>query len=59
MKILLAALAVFFAGPALAIDLDRPGALEALKRENPAHFAKIDYTKVIRIDAPASAMPAK
>ena len=110
MKILLAVLAVFFAGPALAIDLDRPGALEALARENPAHFAKVEkilseapqrpfasvrgwmrtefdardvdtsylvktsypaqarltftlderqYTKVIRIDAPASAMPAK
>ena len=110
MKILLAVLAVFFAGPALAIDLDRPGALEALARENPAHFAKVQkilseapqrpfgsvrgwirtefdakdvdtsyllktsypaqarvtftlddrqYTKVIRIDAPASAMPAK
>ena len=41
MKILLAVLAVFFAGPALAIDLDQPGALEALARENPAHYAKV------------------
>ncbi len=23
------------------IDLDRPGALEALERDNPAHFAKV------------------
>src|SRR5207247_11397088 len=42
MKILLAVLPVFFAGPALAIDLDQPGALEALVRENPAHFAKVE-----------------
>jgi hypothetical protein len=114
----LAALACLFAGAALAqgldpwraIDLDRPGALEALKRDSPAHFAKVErilseaphrpyasigrwirtefdakdadassllktsypaqarltfmlddrqYTKVIRIDAPARAMPAE
>ena len=110
MKTLLAAFALSFAGSALAIDLDQPGALEALARENPAHYAKVQkilseapqrpfasvrgwmrtefdardvdtsylvktsypaqarltftlderqYTKVIRIDAPASAMPAK
>ena len=110
MKILLAVLAVFFAGPAFSIDLDQPGALEALARENPAHYAKVQkilseapqrpfasvrgwmrtefdardvdtsylmktsypalaritftlderqYTKVIRIDAPAKAVPAK
>jgi len=110
MKTLLAAVALFFAAAALAIDLDQPGALEALARENPAHFAKVErilseapyrssaslprwlrtefdardvntshllktslpaqarlsfvlddrsYSKVIRIDAPARAMPAK
>jgi hypothetical protein len=110
MKTLLAAAALFFASPALAIDLDQPGALEALARENPAHHAKVQkilseapyrpfasvrgwirtefnakdvdtsyllktsypaqarlsfvlderqYTKVIRIDAPAKAVPAK
>lgn len=110
MKNLLAAVALFFAGSALAIDLDQPGALEALQRDNPAHFAKVEkilreaprrpfmsvpgwirtefnakdvdtsyllktsypaqtrlsfvlgdqrYTKIIRIDAPARAMPAK
>jgi hypothetical protein len=99
-----------FSSLALAIDLDRPGAMEALARENPAHFAKVEkilseapyrpfasvarwirtefnarevdtshllktsypaqarlsfvlddksYSKVIRIDAPARAMPAK
>jgi hypothetical protein len=117
MKTLLAAGLLFTAAaladatqPWRAVDLDRPGALEALKRDNPAHYAKIEkildeaprrpyasvrgwirtefdakdvdtsyllktsypalarltfvlderqYTKVIRIDAPASAMPAK
>jgi hypothetical protein len=110
MKTVLAAVAFFFAGAALAIDLDQPGALEALARENPAHYAKVQkilseaprrpfasvrgwirtefaakdvdtsyllktsypaltrltftlderqYTKVIRIDAPATAVPAK
>ena len=110
MKTLLAVVALVFAGSALAIDLDQPGAFEALARENPAHYAKVEkilseapqrpfasvrgwirtefdakdvdtsyllktsypalarltfmlderqYTKIIRIDAPASAMPAK
>jgi len=110
MKLVLAAIGLLFAGSALAIDLDRPGAMEALARENPAHHAKVEkilseapyrpfasvagwvrtefaardvdtsyllkasypaqarlsfvlderhYTKVIRIDAPARAIPAK
>jgi hypothetical protein len=112
------AAALLFAGcafaqapqPWRAVDLDRPGALDKLQRENPAHFAKVEkilaqapqrpfesvarwvrtefdatqvdtsnflkmsypalarltftldsqqYTKVIRIDAPAQLQPAK
>ena len=96
--------------PWRAVDLDRPGALEQLARENPAHFTKVEkilaeapqrpfesvarwvrtefnardvdtshflktsypalarltftldsqqYTKVIRIDAPAQLLPAR
>ena len=45
MKAWLAAALFFSVGCALAsekrIDLDRPGALEALERDNPAHFAKV------------------
>ena len=41
----LAALSFTLAGSVLAggksIDLDRPDALDALARENPAHFAKV------------------
>jgi hypothetical protein len=29
-------------GPARSIDLDRPGAMEALARDNPVHHAKIE-----------------
>ena len=42
MKLVLAAIAVFFANSALAIDLDRPGAMEALARDNPVHYAKVE-----------------
>jgi hypothetical protein len=107
---LIVALAMLFAGPALAIDLDQPGAMQALARDNPAHYAKVEkilseaphrpyatmarwirtefkatqvdasqllktsypaqarlsfvldgqpYSKVIRIDAPARAVPAQ
>jgi hypothetical protein len=46
MKTLLAAAALLFAGCALAqpraIDLDQPGALEALARDHPAHFAMVE-----------------
>ena len=110
MKRLIAALGIAFAGSALAVDLDQPGALDALHRENPAHYAKVEkilsaaprkpytsisgwvrtefdardvdtsrllktsypaqtrlsfrlddvvYTKIIFIDAPASAVPAR
>jgi hypothetical protein len=112
------AAALLFAGcafaqapqPWRAVDLDRPGALDKLQRENPPHFAKVEkilaeaprrpfesvarwvrtefdatnvdtsqflktsypalarltftldsqqYTKVIRIDAPAQLLPAQ
>jgi hypothetical protein len=112
------ATALFFAGcafaqapqPWRAVDLDRPGALEQLARDNPAHFATVEkilaeapqrpfesvarwvrtefnakdvdtshflktsypalarltftldsrqYTKVIRIDAPAQLLPTQ
>ncbi|TMH66548.1 MAG: hypothetical protein E6H57_13365 [Betaproteobacteria bacterium] len=118
MKLLLAAIVLLLCSCALAdapqpwraVDLDRPGALEALKLDHPGHFAKVEkilseapqrpyasvrgwmrtefdardvdtsylmktsypalaritftlderqYTKVIRIDAPAKAVPAK
>jgi hypothetical protein len=110
MRTVLVASAFLFSSLALAIDLDQPGAMEALARENPAHYAKVEkilseapyrpfasvarwirtefnardvntsnllktsypaqarlsfvlddqpYSKVIRIDAPARAMPAK
>jgi hypothetical protein len=49
MKSLIAALAMAFAGSAIAVDLDRPGALEALQRDNPAHFTKVEK---ILSDAP-------
>ena len=110
MKLLIAAVALVFAGPAFAVDLDQPGAMQKLARDNPAHYAKVEkilseaphrpyasvarwirtefnatavdashllkttypaqtrlsfvldgepYSKVIRIDAPARAVPAK
>jgi hypothetical protein len=49
MKPLIAVVALLFAGQALAIDLDQPGALERLERDNPAHFAKVE--QILR-DAP-------
>jgi hypothetical protein len=110
MKPLIAVVALVFAGQALAIDLDQPGAMQKLARDNPVHYAKVEtilseapyrpypsmarwirtefnatdvnasqllktsypaqahlsfvldgqpYSKVIRIDAPARAVPAK
>ena len=110
MKPLIAVIALLFAAQALAIDLDQPGALQKLARDNPVHYAKVEkilseaphrpyatmarwirtefkatdvdashllrtsypaqarlsfvldgqpYSKVIRIDAPARAIPAK
>ncbi|HET7363499.1 MAG TPA: hypothetical protein VFJ70_08020 [Burkholderiales bacterium] len=110
MKPLVAVVALLFAAQALAIDLDQPGAMQKLSRDNPAHYAKVEkilseaphrpyasmarwirtefnatdvdashllrtsypaqarlsfvldgqpYSKVIRIDAPARAIPAK
>jgi len=110
MKTFIGALGFAFAGSAFAVDLDRPGALDALRHENPAHYAKVEkilneaprkpypsisgwvrtefdardvntshllktsypaqtrlsfrlddvvYTKIIFIDAPARAVPAK
>jgi hypothetical protein len=110
MKRLIALVALLFAAPALAIDLDQPGAMQRLARDNPAHHAKVEqilseaphrpystmarwirtefnatdvdasqllktsypaqarlsfvldgesYSKVIRIDAPARAVPAQ
>ena len=42
--VLLVASAAFADAPQpwRAIDLDRPGALAALKQDNPAHFAKVE-----------------
>ena len=110
MKPLITVIALLFAGQALAIDLDQPGAMQKLARDNPAHYAKVEkilseapyrpytsiprwirtefnatdvdtshllktsypaqarlsfvldgqpYSKVISIDAPARAIPAK
>ena len=110
MKPLITVVALMFSGQALAIDLDQPGAMQELARDNPAHYAKVEkilseaphkpyasmarwirtefnatdvdasnllktsypaqarlsfvldgqpYSKVIRIDAPARAIPAK
>jgi len=42
MKALTALLALTFAAPALALDLDRPGAMQQLARDNPAHYAKVE-----------------
>jgi len=42
MKPLIAVVALVFAGQALAIDLDQPGAIEKLARDNPAHYAKVE-----------------
>ena len=36
------------------VDLDRPGALENLKRENPAHYAKVE--RILR-EAPKLPLP--
>ena len=41
MKRFIAVVALVFAGQALAIDLDQPGAMEQLSRDNPAHYAKV------------------
>ena len=41
MKPLVAVVALLFAGQALAVDLDQPGAMEQLARDNPAHYAKV------------------
>ena len=110
MKLLIAMAAILFAGQALAVDLDQPGAMQKLARDNPAHYAKVEkilseaphkpyasmarwirtefnatyadasnflrtsypaqtrltfvlegefYSKVISVDAPARAIPAK
>ena len=42
MKPLIAAIALLFAAPALALDLDQPGAMQKLARDNPAHYAKVE-----------------
>jgi len=50
MKLLLAAIVLLLCSCALAdapqpwraVDLDRPGALEALKLDHPGHFAKVE-----------------
>ena len=42
MKPLVAVVALLFAGQALAIDLDQPGAMQQLARDNPAHYAKVE-----------------
>jgi hypothetical protein len=42
MKRLIALVALLFAGSALAIDLDQPGAMQRLARDNPAHYAKVE-----------------
>jgi len=42
MRIVLAMCGLLFSSLALAIDLDRPGAMEALARDNPAHHAKVE-----------------
>ena len=39
--VLWAALAVQAAPPPGSVDLDKPGALEALKQDKPAHYAKV------------------
>jgi hypothetical protein len=39
--VLWAALAVQAANPPHAVDLDKPGALEALKKDKPDHYAKV------------------
>jgi hypothetical protein len=57
-KIVLAAIAAFvplsFAGPAKHVYLDRPGALEALEAENPAHYRQA--LELIRV---AGKMPCR
>ena len=42
MRTVPAACGLLFSSLALAIDLDRPGAMEALARDNPAHYAKVE-----------------
>lgn len=42
MKPLIAVVALLFASQALAIDLDQPGAMEKLARDDPAHYAKVE-----------------
>lgn len=41
MKPLIALVVLLVAGQALAIDLDQPGAMQKLARDNPAHYAKV------------------
>ena len=42
MRTVLAACGLLFSSLALALDLDRPGAMDALARDNPAHYAKVE-----------------
>lgn len=42
MKPLIAGITLLFAAQALALDLDQPGAMQNLARDNPAHYAKVE-----------------
>jgi len=42
MKRLIAVVGAVFAARAFAIDLDPPGAMQQLARDNPAHYAKVE-----------------
>jgi hypothetical protein len=48
------AAAMVYAGPAAKhrVDLDKPGAIEALKRENPEHFRRVSGILTLATEMP-------